>query len=585
MMPQLPKRIANALQAVDLARGGLALSAALAGSALAMTLAVRRIPSLFGDEWVVTATVLSKPMLEAVLSGHNGVPSYLQNLLWHLDLTLLDYRGLLPEFAENVALIAGLTLLLTSLRIAGMSGSGVAWLAALFLSLWFSSANHEQYANYVWRGVEAAGVLACLGAALLFAVLSVRARGDGQQRRELTMALAALACAWLALYFHGGFAVLPLVAVFLATSSPRWQTRLASIVVAALFAWHFTEVHFTATAAGVDDAATLRQRLVGAMVLPASLPYTLLTDIVGGELAMATAALITLTGVGLVVVVARRCWRHAATPLDAAIFVLLSYPLLIAFATVWVRVDATSTWTMVLAPRYTNYSVYFLVALAAGGLQAGAGRGRWLLMPAAALGLLAWLDGVIDFRATWRHQERQQAYMVPYTLEPWTLAPRPTITARQRDHAQSYRAILRTAGANVFSARSYRIFTRARTQPIALGGLPDCRIQWKVLQFDDIHGRKLYELRGKLGRGAPFSPDSVLFVDEAGAPLGWAPFFPHLLSRSVFRGYTWIPAGAFVTPVVVDEKGKPLCASPPILDVSADPARPSRSVELPPAPA
>ena len=71
----------------------------------------RGIPYLTHDEWELSPQIVWKGLIETVLAGKNGVPTYYQNALWWVDYHLFSYQGTLQLAFSFVTWSAGIVLL------------------------------------------------------------------------------------------------------------------------------------------------------------------------------------------------------------------------------------------------------------------------------------------------------------------------------------------------------------------------------------------------------------------------------------------------------------------------------------------
>jgi len=457
----------------------LLLSGALAAFCLIESHVIT-VPYLFADEWPVTQLVSSSSFFDAVWAGHNGVPSYFQNALWWADYHWLDYRGVMPRWFQDAVWLLTLLAFFRVLRRAGLTTPAAVWITTLLVSLWFTHANRAHYLHYVWRGFETSLVFLLVAISLLFLLRFRLISSDQTVRQSIGPVAGALACAWPALYMHGGFAVLPIVALSVVLLRPKGPIIISTAAVLILFLWHYKSVHYQ-PGSMADSTVPFSELLFAYAVIIAAIPYQLIAKIAGPTTAGVTAVAIGLLFVAMLIRTGWRLLRKQATSIDLAAFVLMSYPAILALAAVMVRAREHG-WEYVLASRYSNFSVYVLMGFSLLLFQSRESsphfKSRSLVHAAgfcslAIIGLLSWLGIFQSLREAPAVRNSLENYMIPYTLDPWTLPPSPMTTERRMQAAADMRADLLAGGKSVFGSALYRQYAATDITAADLSILPE----------------------------------------------------------------------------------------------------------------
>ncbi len=535
-----------------------------------------RVPYLFADDWVVARTITGGGLRDAILAGHNGVPSYVQNALWWIDYNWFDYRLVLPHLAELVFWLAGTAFLLKSFGAAGLSRPASRGLAAFFVLLWFSWPNRAQFFHYRFRGVEATGVIMLLAAAIWLVLAYRRRTRDASRRNAVFLLAGSLAVAWAAIFMAGGFGVLPVVAIAVLLNRPAPRERYGAIVVLALFLVFFHAVHYQPPQLDAARSAPWTDYFLGFSAFVAQVPYMMVEPLLG-----ALPARILSLGIGLLVVtrmagLAWATWRGRADDRETVAMILLGFVCLVALGAIWVRVSEHG-WAYALSDRYSSYSVLVLIALAlTDGLPA---RGRGLPRPIGfgcllLVGLLAAGHAAHGIRAAPRLRPLMETYMIPYTFEPPFLPPGFLSTARRDAAARDIRPALLGGGKSVFGSESYAQFDRLRSTPLDPPPVASPGIEVGLTHQYGPRDRPHAAIAvAGWPASIPRAPLTVVFVDDHGRALGWAipedraPLLHRLLRPGSTRpvranGFALLPGvPGRLTAVLLDRAGEILGCS------------------------
>ena len=427
------------------------------------------VPYLYADEWPVVERVSAATWSDALRVGHNGVPSYYQNAVWWLDYHRFGQRGVFPRCFQDGLMALGLLVFARLVRWCGLSRCDTAWFMSLVVSLWYTGANSAQFFHYVWGGFEKSLAFLLLAASSTFLLGLIQS----PQPRKGSL-FATLATAWAALYMHGGFALLPVMAVVIFLNRPSRPRAAITAVVALLFVLHYHGLHYQP--GDVPGATTpVWEWLYGFCLLVAGIPYQFLVELVGpvgaGVGAVALTAMVLTVAAGLT----RKILRRRATSLDNVSLVFMGYALLLALAAVVVRARLNG-WEYVLASRYSNMSAFALIGLMLAWLSLGQRicverlgvtirRAGWAFV--AALFLFSCFGSVKFLRSVPVRRNSVQTYMIPYTLEPWSLPADGMTSPRALQAAAQMRDRMIDNKKGVFGSRPYRVY---RDFPDADGG-------------------------------------------------------------------------------------------------------------------
>lgn len=547
------------------------------------------MPALTLDEWVVTDTISSGGFMDAVRKGHNGTPTYIQNLLWRIDYDHFNYEGGVGRWFQNGALVLGFMLLMTAIYKTGVGMGKTCWAASLFLLLWFSVPNSAHYGSwYVWRGVESSGILLLLGAALCTGLQIIR-RGRCLDRHTAAYFVSAVVAAWLALYLYGGFAVLPVLLGLLALTSRDRRLWGASAFILVLFAGHFLVVHATEPSASAM-AGSIRTVLFGMVLILTNLVYLPAYDLSGsawtaGILASCLAVCGAAFG-GWLLYALRASSEKRELRFTAA--VLLGYPLLIALAIAYARLVHEADWLYATAWRYRNYSALFMVGLL---LAAWSLPKTWDALPVIkrskraftclimAAALLGGFISTRDYHKGWWMPALFQSKAVPFTLEPWALPDHNVVSHRRRAHASNYQQRLQEKGGNMFAAAGYKAYRSLLDSPdsaVGRDGITPCYTGWEPVTIEKLPQGNLVEIKGWMPGPWCNRQAGLIFLDAAGIVRGWGPRhrsggriwepgFRQPDTGNYVWGYALVPPQTRqLQAVLIDRDGNWLCKTNPV---------------------
>jgi hypothetical protein len=277
--------------------------------------------------------------------------------------------------------------------------------------------------------------------------------------------MGVLATAWSALYMHGGFALLPVIAIVLLLARPNPRGVAITLGVALLFLLHYHRVHYQPEE-GVGATVPVWEWLYGFCLLVAGMLYHLLVGPVGPVGAGVGAVALALTVVGVSAGLALKTVQRKATALDLIALVFMGYALLLALAAVVVRARVFG-WEYVLASRYSSMSIFAAVGLLLAWWnrvrQGGLTGCSALIRPAGLATLVALFFllvlGMLDFlRGLPPRNNSVQTYMIPYTLEPWSLPAAGMTNPRRMRSAAYMRDRLVANNKGVFGSRAYQCY-------------------------------------------------------------------------------------------------------------------------------
>lgn len=549
----------------------------------------RTMPSLSLDEWVVTDNIISRGLIPAVLIGHNRHPTYIQNLIFKLDLDHFNYKKQLPHWFQNAALTAGILLLLYAVYQTGIGLSRVGWTASLFLILWFSPPNSAHFGSwYLWRGIESSGVLLFLSISLVAALQVVSANGRFNTS-IVCCYLITSAAAWIALYFHGGFTVLPIILLLLALTTGDRRLRAMGAIIVVFFAFHFLHVH-PFHSAHSQAGFYPKSMFTGIVLVLTNLLFIPVYELTGSRsIATLAGGAISVSGIALALWLLYQLFTSPEKKALRLIAVaLLGYTLMIAASIAYARLLHEPDWKYAMCWRYRNYSVYFFVGLllAAWSLPDSLSAyrtaklvryGNVLILACSAF--LIGFTSMSTMKNLWWMPSFYHATTVPFTLEDGVLPHRSVITEKRRRHANNYRDLLRKKGGNVFSAKAYRAYRDYLSMPSSVAEAVDvtqCWVNWDPVTREKLPHGDLIEIKGWLGHPWIKRPASLLFFDSAGRIRGWGLRCPadakpwqarfwKADTGNYLWGYARVPVDIHqLQAVLVDESGRWLCKSTPI---------------------
>ncbi len=542
------------------------------------------------DQWTGTPQISQQPFVQAVLEGHNRVPTYIQNALIWIDYHWLDYQVALPRLFVFVAWPLGTWWFLLVLRRSRLPDGAAPWVTSFAIALWTAFVNRDNLVQ-PWRAMESTGIwlLFSVAVALLLRFRADVARREDSERPPWLWFLAASACAWTALYLHGGFALLPIILVLAAASDRRSRSLLlAAGLILAVFLWHYHGVH-TMPLSRRGQPLHLGELLFGYLISMSSLVYVIALPYVGAQVA-ATATVVT-SAVALLTTTALgwRLVRRRASDAEVVSLAMLLYAATLTLAIVVVGVRFRG-WRDALSVRYLSYSIYTLIGLCVAAStfvadRATSGTRRRVLQ----FGALA-VFGVLS-AAAWRsdlqHVERYRqeellasSAAIPITLDPWT--PPDQWFFANRYFAESARlsrdAMVRD-GKFLFATDAFASFDRLRRER-TMGAASTCPGRFAVAELRDVPAAPpgLVEVRFTWREFGSAVSTMFALADEAGHVSGWAPgpgraerrtgltawmdWFIRDGGRLTFRGYLRLPAGergVRIAPVGGD--GRVMCVS------------------------
>ena len=532
------------------------------------------VPYWFADEWSVISLAQHTPFWETVQAGHNGTPSYIQNGLWWLDFHVLKTEGTLQRWMQTLFFGVAALLFFIALRRCGMSRTARLFTLCLLVSLWFSHANRAHFFHYVWRGFETSLALMLIMAALV--VLFRPDKNSNEYSRFKMNEILALLIAWPALYMHGGFGVLPIFALAIFLQRPSRNVMVITATLLVLFLWHYKSVHYQPEHV-YQDSTPLWEWIYGYAMILGGIPYHLVKHFINAKSAGIVAAATSIIAVSCFTYLGWRGVQGRLTRIQTMAFVFLGYPMILALAAVIIRARVHG-WEYLLAARYSIFSIYIILAFALllYDWQFNTRQKQWKnALTRATYLYLALLIG-LSWHGSFRVladapslNQSMQTYMIPYTLDPWTLAPGPATSPRRVQSAEAMRNGLIQDGKSVFGSKPYLRFASATHLPSDIESIPLAIEQVAVLHATPVNNQRLLHLSLNWPDAIPKSHHLCVLADGHSLS-GWA-LPQHRRTQLGFarsretRGFAMVADHATVLyALIIDEDGRWVGRSEPL---------------------
>jgi len=264
-------------------------------------------------------------------------------------------------------------------------------------------------------------------------------------------------------------------------------------------------------------------------VLVAGIPYQFLAPYIGPTGAGCVAVTITLMSLGALGWLAWKTLDRRSDAPDIVALAFLSYGSLLALAVVVIRARVHG-WEYVAVPRYSNISAFALVGL----ILAWLGFARQvaatpLRLPLRWIGgvsvllllLLSWLGSIRLLYSSPEIRNDLETYMIPYTLDPWTLTSGGMTSPRRLRAADEMREALINGRKGVFGSDAYLTYLDSQTAATDANLPSNATAELEILHVEPTSSGRLLHVRLDWKEG--FSTKGglcILVVD--GKKAGWA---------------------------------------------------------------